>query len=179
MECSEERRVSACHPLDHVFDAAFGANDSVPNQIYIGRDGVAELYSNLTGPSTAPANNYSSTVIGSDGADFNDFSVSFSAVAHEVPVTGFSHIHRPKHEPDGPGEINDFLCAVATKESTSKHSPEQSRMHFLKRFWSRQFTTLAFTCPSLEKIRGVISVALICPLSVLSSSYGLGMIVRQ
>lgn len=50
------------------------------------------------------------------------FAFSFSAVTHEVSVTDFSHIHRPKHELDGPGVINAFLWAVAIKETTSNQT---------------------------------------------------------
>lgn len=37
-------------------------------------------------------------------------------------MTDFSHIHRPKHELDGPGVINAFLWAVAIKETTSNQT---------------------------------------------------------
>lgn len=77
---------------NHVFDGVFGVNDSVPVGSWAGRDNVVELYSresdSFTGP---PLTNYTQTVIGPDGVNFNDLPTAFSMVAFEkfttIPLT--------------------------------------------------------------------------------------------
>ncbi|TDZ49871.1 ABC transporter gloK [Colletotrichum trifolii] len=109
---------------DHVFDGVFGANNSVPNQVYVGRDDVVELYSSAPGTFTAPPpTNYTQTVIGPDGASFNDFPTAMSIMAYETFLSDLpaGPAQGPKRD-DKTGPLVAFLWAVATKDATSNET---------------------------------------------------------
>ncbi|GKT80434.1 dimeric alpha-beta barrel containing protein [Colletotrichum tofieldiae] len=107
---------------DHVFDGVFGANNSVANQIYVGRDDVVELYSSSpTSFTSPPLTNYTQTVIGPDGANFNDFQTAMSIMATETFLTDIPQepsSARPK--PTAP--LVAFFWAMATKDATSNET---------------------------------------------------------
>ncbi|KZM28803.1 uncharacterized protein EKO05_0006106 [Ascochyta rabiei] len=72
---------------DHVFDSAYGINTTKNsiNPSYFGHSDMTELYSRSQDAfATPPPNNYTSTIIGPDGAAFSDFSASVNMYAHEV-----------------------------------------------------------------------------------------------
>lgn len=99
---------------DHVFDSAFGVNNSVANQVYVGRDDVTELYGNSsTSFTVAPTTNYTAQVIGPDGSNFNDMDTAFSMLAYEKPVLGT--IDRSETiDSSGLGPVVVFYWAAAT-----------------------------------------------------------------
>ncbi|KAF9871777.1 hypothetical protein CkaCkLH20_10711 [Colletotrichum karsti] len=107
---------------DHIFDGVFGANNSVPNQIYVGRDDVTELYS--SSPATfmgPPPSNYTQTVIGPDGANFNDLPTAMSMMAIETFITDIpGGSQRPM--PADKGTIVAFFWAIGTKDVSSNET---------------------------------------------------------
>ncbi|TEA20925.1 ABC transporter atnG [Colletotrichum sidae] len=109
---------------DHVFDGVFGANNSVPNQVFVGRDDVVELYSSAAGTFTSPPpTNYTQTVIGPDGGSFNDFPTAMSIMAYETFLSDLpaGPAQGPKRD-DKTGPLVAFLWAVATKDATSNET---------------------------------------------------------
>ncbi|KAK6432809.1 hypothetical protein LTR95_011018 [Oleoguttula sp. CCFEE 5521] len=77
----------SAYQQDYIYDAAFGVNDSVPNMVFVGRDDVTELYGSSATTFTAPpTTNYTETVIGPDGYNFNDIATAFSMVCTETIV---------------------------------------------------------------------------------------------
>ncbi|KAK1965004.1 hypothetical protein LY78DRAFT_693720 [Colletotrichum sublineola] len=107
---------------NHVFDGVFGANNSVANQVYVGRDDIAELYSSSPTSFTGPASNYTQTVIGPDGANFNDLPVAMSMLAIETFLTNITA--GPPKPPAKPGNEPPvaFFWAMATKNATSNET---------------------------------------------------------
>lgn len=69
---------------DHAFDYAGGLNVSgALNPSFVGKDDITELYSKSATSLDTPST-YVQTVIGPDGANFNDFPAAFSMIAHET-----------------------------------------------------------------------------------------------
>ncbi|GAB7347701.1 hypothetical protein MBLNU459_g5262t2 [Dothideomycetes sp. NU459] len=103
------------HALDWIFDSAFGANDSVPDQSYVGRDDVTELYgSSATSFTSPPPTDYIQTVIGPDGYNFNDLPTAFSMIAYETfPVT----VPKCSGPIDTFSPVNAFFWASSTNPS--------------------------------------------------------------
>ncbi|KXH26304.1 hypothetical protein CSIM01_03682 [Colletotrichum simmondsii] len=113
----------AAYIQSHVFDGVFGANNSVANQVYVGRDDIAELYSSsptsFLGP---PSTNYTETVIGPDGANFNDFPVAMSMIATETFLTNITACaSKPPAKPGNEPPVA-FFWAMATQNATSNET---------------------------------------------------------
>ncbi|KAF5520456.1 hypothetical protein CGCA056_v008774 [Colletotrichum aenigma] len=105
---------------NHVFDGVFGANNTVANQIYVGRDDVNELYSSAADSFTSPPpTNYTETVIGPDGVNFNDMPTAMSMLATETFLTGIAAGAKPA---DNKPPLVAWFWAIATKEATSNET---------------------------------------------------------
>ncbi|KAM5347523.1 hypothetical protein ACJ41O_010528 [Fusarium nematophilum] len=110
----------AAYIQDHTFDSAFGINNSVPNQVYVGRDDVTELYgSSSTSFTLPPPTNYTAEVTGPDGYNFNDLETTFSMLAYEKPVLGSTERSETTTQSNGSGPITAFLWAAAKPEISS------------------------------------------------------------
>lgn len=110
----------AAYIQDHTFDSAFGVNDSVPNQIYVGRDDVTELYGNSSTSFTSPpATNYTAEVTGPDGYNFNDLATAFSMLAYEKPVLGSIDRSETVTDKIGSGPVVAFFWAAAKPQISS------------------------------------------------------------
>ncbi|KAH6880673.1 hypothetical protein B0T10DRAFT_581217 [Thelonectria olida] len=110
----------AAYIQDHTFDSAFGVNNSVPNQVYVGRDDVTELYGNSSTSFTSPpATNYTAQVTGPDGYNFNDLATAFSMLAYEKPVLGTVERSETASGSNGPGPVVAFFWAVAKPQIVS------------------------------------------------------------
>ncbi|KAF4918566.1 hypothetical protein CGCVW01_v008752 [Colletotrichum viniferum] len=105
---------------NRVFDGGFGANNTVANQIYVGRDDVNELYSSSADSFTSPPpTNYTETVIGPDGVNFNDMPTAMSMLATETFLTGLAAGAKPA---DNKPPLVAWFWAIATKEATSNET---------------------------------------------------------
>ncbi|KAJ0334886.1 hypothetical protein COL922a_010097 [Colletotrichum nupharicola] len=105
---------------NHVVDGVFGANNTVANQIYVGRDDVNELYSSAADSFTSPPpTNYTETVIGPDGVDFNDMPTAMSMLATETFLTGLPAGAKPA---DNKPPLVAWFWAIATTEATSNET---------------------------------------------------------
>ncbi|KAH7161017.1 hypothetical protein EDB81DRAFT_866606 [Dactylonectria macrodidyma] len=110
----------AAYIQDHTFDSAFGVNNSVPNQVYVGRDDVTELYGNSSTAFTSPpATNYTAEVTGPDGYNFNDLETAFSMLAYEKPVLGSLDRSETATEKNGSGPVVAFFWAAAKPHISS------------------------------------------------------------
>lgn len=110
----------AAYVQDHTFDSAFGVNDSVPDQVYVGRDDVTELYGkSFTSFTSPPATNYTAEVTGPDGYNFNDLSTTFSMLAYEKPVLGCIERSETATGENGPGPVVAFFWAAAKPSISS------------------------------------------------------------
>lgn len=109
---------AAAYALNYVFDSVFGANNSVPNAAYVGRDDVAELWSSSPTTFTAQSN-YTDTVIGPDGVNFNDMAAVFSIFGIETFVRGSASTPAVKESESVKGPLVAFFWTSATSESIS------------------------------------------------------------
>ncbi|WDK18390.1 hypothetical protein CGRA01v4_09675 [Colletotrichum graminicola] len=108
---------------NYVFDSVFGANNSVGNQAYVGRDSIIELYSSIPtsfiGP---PPSNYTETVIGPDGENFSDMPVAMSTLATETFLNDITHGPASAQPKDNTAPLVAFFWAIGTKDVTSNET---------------------------------------------------------
>ncbi|KAH6673358.1 hypothetical protein B0J14DRAFT_666649 [Halenospora varia] len=112
---------------DHIFDNAFGINSS--NSVtpsYSGRDDITELYSKTESSFlSAPLTNYTETVIGPDGVNFNDLASAFSMFAIE---TFESNISLNCAGPTNEEAVTAFYWLVASDPTSNSSTFDNSTL---------------------------------------------------
>ncbi|KAK7420378.1 hypothetical protein QQX98_002801 [Neonectria punicea] len=108
----------AAYALNYVYDSVFGANNSVSNAAYVGRDDVAELWSSSPTTFTAQSN-YTDAVIGPDGANFNDMAAAFTIFGIETFVRGSATTPGVKGSKSVKGPSVAFFWTSSTSDSIS------------------------------------------------------------